>query len=78
MAVYKIKVIVGAPKTEIRGYLDDGTIKVAVTAVPERGKANLILINFLAKEFKVKKDQIEILSGSTSRTKLVRINNELI
>ncbi len=75
MAVYKIKVIVGAPKNEIRGYLTDGTMKVAISAAPEKGKANLALKNFLATELKVKKEQIEILSGASSRTKLVKINN---
>ena len=75
MAVYKIKVIVGAPKSEIRGYLADGTMKVAIAAAPEKGKANSALINFLATEFKVRKEQIEILSGATSRAKLVKINN---
>ncbi|MDD3301280.1 MAG: DUF167 domain-containing protein [Patescibacteria group bacterium] len=75
MAVYKIKVIVGAPKSEIRGYLADGTMKVAIAAAPEKGKANLALKNFLAGELKVKKAQIEIISGETSRAKLVKINN---
>lgn len=75
MAVYKIKVIVGAPKSEIRGYLADGTMKVAISAAPEKGKANLALKNFLAGELKVKKAQIEIISGETSRAKLVKINN---
>jgi uncharacterized protein (TIGR00251 family) len=75
MAVYKIKVIVGAPKNEIRGYLTDGTMKVAISAAPEKGKANLALKKFLAGEFKVKKEQIEIISGETSRAKLVKINN---
>jgi len=75
MAVYKIKVIVGAPKSEIRGYLADGTMKVAINAAPEKGKANLALKNFLAGELKVKKAQIEIISGETSRAKLVKINN---
>lgn len=75
MAVYKIKVIVGAPKNEIRGCLTDGTMKVAISAAPEKGKANLALKKFLAGEFKVKKEQIEIISGETSRAKLVKINN---
>ncbi|MFZ4648010.1 MAG: DUF167 domain-containing protein [Patescibacteria group bacterium] len=75
MMVHKIKVVVGAPKTEIRGYLADGTMKVAVAAAPEKGKANSTLINFLAKEFGVRKDQIEVISGASARTKLIRIDN---
>ncbi|MCX6795295.1 MAG: DUF167 domain-containing protein [Candidatus Falkowbacteria bacterium] len=75
MKVYKIKVITGAAKTEIFGYLADGTMKLKVAAIPEDGKANKVLTNFLAKEFGVKKDQIEIISGASSRTKLVRVND---
>jgi hypothetical protein len=75
MMVCKIKVIASAPKTEIRGYLADGTIKVAVAAILEKGKANLVLRNFLAKEFGVKKDQVELISGASARTKLIRIDN---
>ena len=75
MMVCKIKVITGAPKTEIRGYLADGTIKIAVAAIPEKGKANSALINFLAKEFGVRKDQVEVISGASVRTKLIRIDN---
>ena len=75
MTVHKIKVIVGAPKTEIRGYLADGTMKVAVAAAPEKGRVNSALINFLAQEFSVRRDQIEVVSGASARTKLIRINN---
>ena len=75
MSIYRIKVIPGAPKTENRGFLADGTWKVALAAAPEKGKANISLINFLAKELGVPKSQVKILSGATARLKLVEISN---
>jgi uncharacterized protein len=69
----RIKVIPGAPKTEIKSTMADGTIKIAVAAAPEKGKANLALIKFLAEEFNVSKNNIKIISGVSDRIKLVKI-----
>jgi uncharacterized protein (TIGR00251 family) len=57
----------------IEGFLEDGTLKVKVTAPPERGKANRGLVSLLAKQLQVKTSQIEIVSGFTSGRKMVRI-----
>lgn len=46
----RIKVTTKQPKTEYVGALDDGTIKIRLKAVPEKGKANEELIRFLSKE----------------------------
>ena len=69
----RIKVHPKAPRTEIYDQLDDGTIKVRVKAVPEKGKANKELIRYLAKTFLVPKDQIVLLSGHTDPLKLIKI-----
>jgi len=58
----------GARKDEIRG-VQDGMLKVAVTQAPERGKANKAIAALLAKALGLKKSQIEIVSGETSRKK---------
>lgn len=42
-----------------------------VKALPEKGKANLEIIKFFSKEYK--KD-VRIVSGKTSKVKLVRVN----
>ena len=47
----------------------NGALKVAVTAPPEDGRANKALIAVLAKVLKLKKSQIELLTGATSRDK---------
>ena len=53
---------------------DDGLI-VELRAAPEDGKANVALVCVLAEHYKVKKSQVRILSGHTSRMKLVEIEN---
>lgn len=69
----RIKVTPKQPKTEYVATLDDGTIKIRLRAVPEKGKANEELIRFLARELGVSKNSIEIISGGTDSVKLVRI-----
>lgn len=69
----RIKVTTKQPKTEYMGTLDDGTIKIRLKAVPEKGRANEELIRFLAKELGVRKSAIEVISGATDTVKLVRI-----
>jgi len=71
----RIKVIPGAPKTEIKGVMADGTLKIALRAQPEKGKANAALIKFLAAEFGVPRAKIAIISGAATRIKLVKIIN---
>jgi len=51
----------------------DGQVKVRVTAVPERGKANAAVIALLSKRFGVPKRDIEIVRGHTARDKTVRV-----
>jgi hypothetical protein len=69
----RIKVLPGAGKTGFLGTMSDGTIKVAVGAAPEKGKANQELIKFLATELGVRKYQVKILSGVGERLKLIKI-----
>ena len=60
-------------KNEIVGSYRDG-IKVRITAPPIEGKANEALIRFLAKEFLISPSRIEILKGSRSREKTLKIS----
>lgn len=57
-----------ASRTTILGD-HDGALKVAVTAPPVDGKANQALIAFLAKQFKMAKTAITIITGESSRDK---------
>jgi uncharacterized protein (TIGR00251 family) len=46
-----------------------GALKVAVTAPPEDGRANKALVEALREALGVKRSQVELLSGQTSRDK---------
>jgi uncharacterized protein (TIGR00251 family) len=60
----------GARKDEIVGKWAD-SIKVRVTAPPEKGKANEAIIKLLAKKLGLKKPAISLISGETSREKKI-------
>jgi uncharacterized protein (TIGR00251 family) len=54
--------------------MEDGSIKVRLTAPPVDGAANEALVKFLADTLSVAKSQVEIVSGHTSRDKVLRIS----
>lgn len=68
-----VKVIPKASRTEIASILADGSIKLKVAAVPEKGKANTAICEFLAHEFGVAKSSVSIVRGAAASTKLIRI-----
>jgi uncharacterized protein (TIGR00251 family) len=51
----------------------DGILHVSLTARPVEGEANKQLLEILSEFFNVKKSDIIILRGSTSRNKLLKI-----
>ena len=51
----------------------ENCIKIAVTAIPEKGKANKALLAFLAKTLSVAKTCFEITSGETDRYKKIEL-----
>jgi uncharacterized protein (TIGR00251 family) len=59
------------PRARKAGVLGEhaGALKVAVTAPPEDGRANKALVEVLAKALNVKRAQVKLLSGNTSREK---------
>jgi len=71
----RVKVIPKSSKTELAGYLPDGTWKVKIAAVPEKGKANRALCEFLAERLGVAKSRVRIVAGETSQLKRVRIED---
>jgi len=72
MRIY-IKVIPKSSQSRVEK-LEDGTYKVWVTVVPEKGKANKEVIKLLAKYFQVSKSQVKIVGGQTTRIKMIDIN----
>lgn len=48
-------------------------LRLKIKGIPEKGRVNEELIAFLAKEFKIAKSQISMISGNTSRLKRLKI-----
>ena len=53
--------------------MEDGSLKIRLTAPPVDGAANEALIAFLAKTLSTAKSNIEIVSGHTAREKRIRV-----
>jgi uncharacterized protein len=66
-----IKVIPNSKKNSI--VQEEGRFKIHLAAPAVDGKANEALIEFLAEHFNVKKRQVRIVRGSTSREKVVEL-----
>lgn len=69
----KVKVTPKASKNKI-GKVHDGCLKIYVTAVPEKGKANCAVIDLVADALGIPAYDIEITSGTTSRVKELTID----
>ncbi len=67
---FSVRVTPGA-KRNAAGGLHQGAIKVQVTQVAENGKANPQVLKVLADYLQVKKSQLELLTGATSRQKKI-------
>jgi uncharacterized protein len=69
---FAVKLHPRAKKNAITGEIGDA-LKIAVIAPPIEGRANEACIEFLAKVLKLPRSSITIVSGSTSRTKVIRV-----
>ena len=71
--VFTARIVPGSSRTAVCG-LFDGMLKIKVSAAPEKGKANQCLLEFLAKQFGVKKNAVRMVSGWTGRVKRLQIS----
>lgn len=53
--------------------IENNRIKIRINAVPENGKANKAIIDFLSDELGMAKSKMQIISGGKSRDKTIRI-----
>jgi uncharacterized protein (TIGR00251 family) len=72
-AALTVRVTPRASRNEITEIMDNGTIKVRLTAPPVEGKANEALVNFLASILDTAPSKIDIVAGISSREKLITI-----
>lgn len=68
-----VRVTPRASRNEIVEILDDGTIKVRLSAPPVDNEANNALIEFLSDILGVPKSKLDIVAGNTGRDKLISI-----
>lgn len=72
MGSLKVKVVPGASRSQVVGWLGDA-LKVKVTAPPEKGRANAAIVTLLAKALGISADHVEIASGHASPLKTITI-----
>lgn len=70
---FTIKVLPRSSRNEFAGE-QEGMLRVKLTAPPVEGAANKMLVNFIASKLKVSKSSVEIVSGETGRTKVIRVS----
>jgi uncharacterized protein len=71
---FRVRAQPRAAKTEIVGEYG-GAVKLRIAAPPVDGKANDEMIRFFSKLFMIPNRSVEIVSGDSSRDKIVRLHN---
>lgn len=74
-SVVPVRAQPGAKRDAILGE-HDGSLRIAVTAPPDKGKANDAIAALLADSLGLRRSQVELLSGQTARTKRFLIVGE--
>jgi uncharacterized protein (TIGR00251 family) len=72
-AAIAVRVTPRSSKNEISEILNDGTVKIRLTAPPVEGQANQALVQFLAKILEVAPGRVEVVAGQSGRDKLVTV-----
>jgi hypothetical protein len=70
--VFAAKITPGSNRTAVAGLFDE-MLKIKVSAIPQKGKANKCLLEFLAKLLGVKKKAVSIISGQTNPIKRIQV-----
>lgn len=77
----RVKIIPRSPQNEIIGEIKNFLnsqnplpLKIKIKAPPEKGKANAELIKFLSLKLNLPQENFSIVSGQTSRIKLLKIS----
>jgi len=74
VATYSVRVKPGSSRTRVGGgYGDPPALVVAVNAPAVDGRANDAVVAALAEALGLKRADVEIVSGHTGRTKVVRV-----
>ena len=72
--IFYVRAVPNAPKTKVLKIMEDESVKIAIAAPAEKGRANMELIRFLSEEFSVPKANVKIASGASARIKLIEVS----
>ena len=70
--ILQVRAHPGAKRNAITG-IHDGALKISLTTPPTDGRANDALIAFLAEQLRLPRARIALVSGQTSRSKVLRV-----
>ena len=71
---FAVRIVPRASRSQIAGE-HNGVLRIRIAAPPVEGAANRELIRFLAKLFTVPQKAVDLVSGTASKSKIVRIRN---
>lgn len=72
-AALTVRLTPKASRNAVAGIMEDGTIKIHVTAAPKDGQDNQALTKLLADVLNVSEFDVAIVAGETGRDKLVSV-----
>jgi uncharacterized protein (TIGR00251 family) len=73
----RVKVVPGASRSRVDGLYGD-SLKVRVSAPPERGKANEAVVSLVAELLGSNEATVEVVAGLTSPRKTIRISQRTL
>lgn len=73
-ASFAVKVVPRASREELAG-VQDGALRIRLTAPPVEGAANRALVDFVARLLDLPKRDVDILAGHGSRRKVVAVRS---
>jgi uncharacterized protein len=75
-----VRLTPSAAKDRIDGIVADtqgnGVLRIAVSAVPEQGRANKAMIKLLAKQWRLPKSSLSVTQGAKDRNKVLNIEGD--
>lgn len=72
--IIHVKIIPNSRKTEIIEIMENWVIKIKISALPEKWKANIELLKYLSNYLRLKKDCIHIIWWVSSQFKKIKID----